>query len=87
MTEKTTGAESAPEPERLAVTVDLENMTIGDYLALVDPAGPREQFTTLDKYVTVEGWDSVLHLPLADLQELVDAVRVIISEAGDPGGN
>lgn len=89
MTEKETekAAESAPETERLSVEVDVADMTVEDWLDLTDPVSPRAQFAALDRYVTVEGYASVMKLPVSALNQLVEEVKAIVSEIGNPGGN
>lgn len=73
--------------ERLQVTIDVEGMTLEDYLNLVEPNGQRAQFEALDKFVTVDGYSSVMALPLVQLSDLVDEVSEALQEVADPGGN
>ena len=73
--------------EQLQVTIDVEGMTLEDYLNLVEPNGQRAQFEALAKFVTVDGYPSVMALPLAQLSDLVDEVSEALQEVANPEGN
>ena len=72
---------------RLQVTIDVEEMLLEDYLDLVEPESQRAQFQALDKFVTVDGYFSVLSLPLTALSDLVDEVSLSLKKVANPEGN